>query len=93
MLLGIVEKYWAQRVAIDAELFKVLAAEAQNLEHVVLQLDTALCDLGLATDKAEERSIAQRCQGALGLLRRQIICLGAQITLVVMAAIALAWLP
>lgn len=78
VLLGLAEKYWAQRVAIDAELFSVLASQVHDYDTKVSDLDKALDELGLAPAPTTPRSLAERSCGALRLLRWQAICLGAQ---------------
>ena len=78
LLFGLAQKYWAQRVAIDAQLFSVLAREAHDFEHTAAQLDTALHTLGLAPAPTTARSLNDRSRGALALLRKQALCLAAQ---------------
>lgn len=91
LVLGIAEKYWAQRVAIDAELFSVLAVRTKDFEDAVSQLDAALHQLGLAPAVATPRSLADRSRAALRLLRLQTVFLGAQCLLAVGACIAASW--
>lgn len=83
LLLGVIEKYWAQRVAIDAELFELLAQRADDFEVAGRELDTALHALGLAP-AVVTRSLAERSCGALALLRWQIGVLAAQGLLVLL---------
>lgn len=101
LALGIVEKYWAQRVALDADLFRALA-NIKDIEQAFGELDTALQQLGLApvkpTNSATEneplnrnlvsRSLLSRSQGALRLLRWQALCLGGQLLLLLVAAVS-----
>ena len=87
LLLGLAEKYWAQRVAIDTELFSLLAAKAHDFDSKVNELDTALNELGLAPTTTTHRSLAERSRGALRLLRWQALCLGAQCLLTLAACI------
>lgn len=92
LILGLAEKYWAQRVAIDAELFSVLATKGNDLNSTIQQLDTALNELGFTPATTQPRSLAERSHGALRLLRWQAICLGGQSMLVLAACIAMLWL-
>ena len=78
LLFGFAQKYWAQRVAIDAQLFSVLARQAHDFAHTTAQLDTALHTLGLAPAPTTARSLNDRSRGALALLRKQALCLAAQ---------------
>ena len=87
LLLGVAEKYWAQRVAIDAELFDVLAQRVNDFEVAGHELDTALHALGLVP-AVTVRSFAERSRGALSLLRRQIAVLAAQSILALLICLA-----
>lgn len=72
VLAGLVQKYWALRVAFDAELF-------ERLDRLTLaELDAALLSLGLLADGKGGRALGERCQGALRLLRNQALLLGLQ---------------
>lgn len=82
LLVGLAEKYWALRVALDAELFQQLACAGEQLDAHTQALDQALQRLGLQPAEQAGRSWSLRCQGALGLLRRQILCLLFQAVLV-----------
>ena len=69
---GLVQKYWALRVAFDAELF-------EHLDRLALdELDSALRSLGLLADGKGGRVLGERCQGALRLLKRQALLLALQ---------------
>lgn len=92
LILGIFEKYWAQRVAIDAELFDVLATKAENFNHAVSELDTALSELGLAPAVTTSHSLTERSRGALRLLRWQAISLTGQCILMIALCVAAPWL-
>lgn len=91
VLLGISEKYWALRVAIDADLLTALASR-KDVELAGSELDNALQQLGLAPDNLPERSILSRSQGALRLLRYQALCLGGQVSLLLAGALVASWL-
>ncbi len=72
VLTGLVQKYWALRVAFDAELF-------ERLDRLTLaELDAALQSLGLLADGKGGRALGERCQGALRLLKNQALLLGLQ---------------
>ena len=47
-MLGLWQKYWALRVALDAELFERFSRAGDRLEAQTQDLDRALADLGLA---------------------------------------------
>ncbi|PBD22722.1 hypothetical protein CLM86_36335, partial [Pseudomonas aeruginosa] len=68
-LLGLWQKYWALRVALDAELFERFSRVGDRLEAQTQDLDRALADLGLAGADAAGRTWNQRSRGALRLLR------------------------
>lgn len=72
VLVGLVQKYLALRVAFDAALFARL--EALSLE----ELDAALLGLGLLPPQRTGRSLAERSRGALRLLYRQALCVASQ---------------
>lgn len=82
-LLGLWQKYWALRVALDAELFEQLGAAGTTLEARTRRLDQTLTALGLARAESAGRSWSQRSQGALRLLRWQALACAAQVLLVV----------
>jgi len=84
-LLGVVEKYYAWRVALDANLFKTL----KEFSH-----DTAIFDqslgtfLGSKSRSRVERSMESRWKGAKCLFLKQCILLILQ-TIVMVGLIAL----
>ena len=86
LLAGAVEKYWAIRVAFDAALFADVA-KADDLATATAQLDEGLTGLGLMPAAHSGREWALRCQGALGLLRKQGLSFAAQL-LLALAAVA-----
>ena len=79
-LLGLWQKYWALRVALDAELFERFSHVGDRLEAQT-RPDRALADLGLARADAAGRTWHQRSRGALRLLRWQALACGAQFLL------------
>lgn len=83
LIAGLAEKYWALRVALDAELFQRLAEAGEQLEQQTHALDQALQNLCLHNAPQNERAWSHRCQGALGLLRKQALCLLLQVVIVV----------
>lgn len=88
VLAGLAEKYWALRVALDAELFERLADSEQLDEHTSA-LDQTLVRLGLQAEGQGNRSLDSRCKGALGLLSRQAICLALQLLIVLTSLLTL----
>lgn len=84
LIAGLAEKYWALRVALDAELFQRLAEAGEQLDSQTHALDQALQNLGLQNAQQAGRSWSLRSQGALGLLRKQALCLLLQIVIVVL---------
>ncbi|AVF54301.1 UNVERIFIED_ORG: hypothetical protein J2W65_000852 [Pseudomonas parafulva] len=77
--LGMLHKYWAIRVALDADLFAHLA-NSQDLAADTQALDRALFDHGLKPQPVDARTWPVRSRAALALLRRQGLCLGLQLT-------------
>lgn len=93
LLAGGIQKYWALRVGIDAHLFVVLAdRHADTFDVRARELDDALHQLGLAPTPEDFRSVAERGQGALRLLRWQAACLLVQCVSTLTACVALLWL-
>lgn len=84
LIAGLAEKYWALRVALDAELFQRLAESGEQLDCQTHALDQALQNLGLQNAQQTGRTWSLRFQGALGLLRKQALCLLLQIIIVVL---------
>lgn len=84
LIAGLAEKYWALRVALDAELFQHLAQAGEQLDNQTRALDQALQNLGLQNAQQVGRTWDLRSQGALGLLRKQALCLLLQIVIVVL---------
>ncbi|MDF3865003.1 hypothetical protein P3W53_11045 [Pseudomonas denitrificans (nom. rej.)] len=72
VLLGLVQKFYAMRVALDADLFEAMANAGEALQEKTRQLDEALATYaGVPADKAG-RPWSERSRGALVLLRRQV---------------------
>ncbi|WP_394560053.1 hypothetical protein [Aquipseudomonas alcaligenes] len=92
VMLGLAQKYWAIRVALDAELFTRLAADAAHLAEHTSDLDQALHSLGLQPASTQSRDWQQRSRGALRLLRLQAAWLVAQLLLALSIILATPWL-
>lgn len=93
IILGLLQKYWALRVAFDADLFALVARNAEHLPERTRSLDLALQNLGLQSATRAGRPWAERQRGALKLLRKQAILLAAQVLLTLAALLASPWLP
>lgn len=89
---GMLEKYLAARVEVDAELFIHMSQHIEQLTERTAELDQALEDLGLQQSTATPHTWADRSKGALRLLRNQGLCLIVQCTLVLLAIVSLPWL-
>jgi phosphatidylglycerophosphate synthase len=92
LALGLGQKYWALRVALDAELFQQLASRVGQLATHTADLDQALALLKLQPANQPARSWDERSLGALRLLRRQVLWLLAQLLLAVLVVLGLPWL-
>ncbi|MFV3304969.1 hypothetical protein ACNFBT_06785 [Pseudomonas sp. NY15181] len=78
VLLGLAQKFYAMRVALDADLFQAMANAGDALPERTKQLDDALTTYaGVPAEKAG-RPWAERSRGALALLRRQALLCAAQ---------------
>lgn len=87
---GLIQKYYALRVALDAELFAGLAAAPEQLARRTAELDQALASLGRQGEPA--RSWEQRSQGAVRLLRLQALWLALQLLVALAAIVLMPWL-
>lgn len=92
LLLGLGQKYWALRVAFDADLFQRLAERAENLPEHTLSLDQALTTLSLQPAEHGGRPWSERITGALQLLRSQALLVAAQVLLTLFFILAGPWL-
>ncbi|WP_431481495.1 hypothetical protein [Pseudomonas thivervalensis] len=92
LVLGVLEKYWALRVAFDADLFQRMADSTQSLAERTYTLDQALISLGLQSAERAGRLWTERRHGALLLLRRQSRLLAIQVVLVLGFILASPWL-
>ncbi|SHL45756.1 hypothetical protein [Phytopseudomonas punonensis] len=91
LVCGLLQKYYALRVALDAELFATLAAAPEQLDRRTTQLDQALLSLGHKAS-GSARSCEQRSRGALRLLRLQALWLGLQLLIALAAIVLMPWL-
>ncbi|MBC3349670.1 hypothetical protein HU811_23725 [Pseudomonas sp. SWRI196] len=89
---GVLQKYWAQRVAFDADLFQRMADSTQSLAERTYTLDQALTALGLQPVERSGRLWTERRHGALLLLRRQSLLLATQVVLTLGFILASPWL-
>ena len=62
LIAGLAEKYWALRVALDAELFQHLAQAGEQLDNQTRALDQALQHLGLQNAQQVGRTWDLRSQ-------------------------------
>nr|NYU03233.1 hypothetical protein [Pseudomonas sp. SbOxS1] len=92
LVLGLWQKYWALRVAFDADLFRHLANPAEELPQHTQALDQALAALGLQPADRGGRPWSERIAGALKLLRRQALLVAAQLLLTLVFILAGPWL-
>lgn len=89
IVLGLLQKYWALRVAFDADLFTLMAKDIERTG----ELDQTLQTLGLQPVNRASRPWTERRRGALKLLRKQAYLLGAQVLLTLAVILASPWLP
>lgn len=92
VLLGLIEKYYALRVAFDADLFLKVASDDQRLAERTEALDQALVMLKFQSVDKSGRSWALRSQGALKLLRQQVLFLAVQLLVMLGAILIFPWL-
>ncbi|WP_213937716.1 hypothetical protein [Pseudomonas sp. dw_612] len=92
IVLGLWQKYWAFRVAFDADLFALVAQDADAVPHRTVDLDQALQSLGLQPADRAGRPWAERQRGALKLLRKQAVLLAAQVLPTLAVILASPWL-
>lgn len=91
ILLGLVQKYWAIRVALDAELFATLAADPTQRQARLAELDAALVELHLQPATQAARPWDARILGAWRLLRLQTLWLGVQLFLALIMILVVPW--
>ncbi|WP_392560908.1 hypothetical protein RHO12_06805 [Orbus sturtevantii] len=79
VLLWLIQKYYAMRIAIDMELFSYFALHYQSADERANELDDFLNNLGLK--KRSNQNWLQRQQGTLNLLKKQVIFFIGQVML------------
>lgn len=92
LMLGLWQKYWAIRVAFDADLFEHLAASTHDLGENTQSLDNALTALNLQPADRGGRAWNERITGARKLLRRQALLVAAQSLAALGLILASPWL-
>ena len=75
VLSGVLEFWFAARVALDADLFETIASEKSDLK----QFDEAMARLGMAKPEKAGRTVDERATGALRLFKRQGLFLAIQV--------------
>ncbi|QBF25053.1 hypothetical protein EXN22_04875 [Pseudomonas tructae] len=85
LLAGLLQKFFAVRVALDAELFAHLAARNDQLAQHTQALDQSLFALGLKANPVDDRDWQARSLAAMGLLRKQLLCFAVQAVLALTA--------
>lgn len=88
---GLLQKYYAVRVALDAELFTSLADAPEQLDRRTAELDAALLALGRKATTGS-RSWEDRSRGAVRLLRLQALWFSVQLLVAVAAIVLMPWL-
>ncbi len=89
VLAGLLQIWFALRVAFDSRLLLALADES-DADISASRLDASLLALGLIRDDAQDRDWPTRWRGARCLLHRQLLCVGVQTAGFVLAC-TLAW--
>lgn len=87
LLFALAETYLALRVGFDAALFRAVATEMLDWSA----LDETLVTRGILPAGKAGRPVGARIDGALRLLRRQIVCLALEALLLAGGIVLLAW--
>lgn len=82
-VLGVIEFWLAVRVALDAELFDILAARPSDLAG----FDRVMQGLDLMPPGKANRPLVDRIHGAFRLLKLQALTLGVQVTVLVIGGL------
>ncbi len=80
VVLGILQKVVAARIALDSRLFEDLASE----ELTTADLDNALVALGLRSPRTNDRALTDRCRGARRLVTLSLALTAAQALAVIL---------
>lgn len=91
-IFGIAQKYYAVRVAFDADLFESIAQHPEQIPERTVALDAALMALSMLPVDKVGRSWELRGQGALKLLRLQLAYLCLQLLVTVGGLSLVLWL-
>jgi hypothetical protein len=75
VLFGLMERYVAVRIAVDARLFAQLAAQPLTLAH----LDEALGQLGMMAKDKRGRPLSDRIEGARAWAQRHTVLVVVQV--------------
>lgn len=87
-LIGLIGKYYALRLYLDKKLFDYLANHLEQLPITLLELDETLVNLNLIkAGSREQRTLVDRQQGTMQLLKRQLIMLIVQLLLLIVTFI------
>jgi hypothetical protein len=90
VLMGLVQRYYAFRVALDADIFRAWAerwaTDASLASSDLSAFDSALASLGLGKPQPVCRSVEQRGRAALRLLAWQALALLLQLIVLALAA-------
>lgn len=78
LLLLLVERYFALRLAFDAGVFHALAEGRIGAPN---QFDHGLQQLGLGSANGSDRDVASRARGAMRLSRAHLVVVAMQVTL------------
>ncbi|MFY9960190.1 hypothetical protein [Pseudomonas sp.] len=89
LLAGLLQKFFAIRVALDADLFAQLATRGEQLVQHTQALDQALFSLGLKASQVDNRDWTTRSRAAMRLLRQQVLCFTVQAILALVAIVLL----
>ena len=89
VLLGLVQKFYAMRVALDADLFEAMANAGEALPEKTRQLDDALATYVGVPAEMSGSTWSERSRGALKLLRRQVMLCAVQWLVALLCLLAL----
>lgn len=84
-LVGIIEKYYAIRVAFDRDLFRcIINDEEHALAQMLSDMDNQLYRLKLIRHNNRQYSLDERQNGTYRLLKRQLLCCLVQLMLLLL---------